>query len=104
MKTSEQNQRTHRRSPLDQAVVELVRIVRADGWTPDTAADELRRRFRGNPGVLRLLRARVARAMLERPTTLGMRATLTLERAQPSGEPKAPLGRDRQFRALEESR
>jgi hypothetical protein len=53
----------------------------ADGWRPETAARELLVRVRGDRRVLRLLRARVSRAMLERPTRITERATITLDHA-----------------------
>jgi len=68
------------RTRADRAALELVRIVVADGWTPSSAADELRVRVDGDLATLRLLRARVAKVMLQRPTRLGVRASITLER------------------------
>jgi hypothetical protein len=54
------------------------------GWDPDRAADDLRAGL-GDDRLLRLVRARVTRAMLERPTPTDVRALDTLDRAL--GEP-----------------
>lgn len=69
------------RTRVDQASIALLRSVMADGWRPETAARELLVRVRGDRRVLRLLRARVSRAMLERPTRITERATITLDHA-----------------------
>lgn len=83
--------RAPRRARLDLALVELFRIVRADSWAPETAARELRIRVRDDRFVLRMLRARIARVMLERPSQLGSRAAATLDHALPPGA-SAPQG------------
>jgi len=53
----------------------------ADGWRPERAAKELLTRVRGDHRVLRLMRAKLSRAMLERPTRITERAVLTLDHA-----------------------
>ena len=99
-----QDPRLDRRLRFDQALVELVRIVMADGWTPDKAAKELNSSVRNDRRVLRLLRARVAKTMLERPTRMGERASVTLDRALPSGEPASLMGPTRRAPAPEARR
>jgi hypothetical protein len=49
-------------------------------WNPDEAADDLRAGL-ADDRLLRLVRARVARAMLARPTPTDVRALDTLDRA-----------------------
>lgn len=66
---------------VDQASVVLLRAVMADHWRPDEAARELLRLVQDDRRVLQLLRARVSRKMLERPTRIAERATLTLDHA-----------------------
>jgi hypothetical protein len=70
-------------SRLDLAIVELVRLVLADDWQANAAGERLRLHVGEDQHVLRLLRARVAQAMLKRPSALGMRATATLAHALP---------------------
>lgn len=73
--------RTVRRCRTDQAVVALLRLVAdRDGWDLERAALDLRSQF-DDEGLLHLLRARVAHAMLDRPTPTDLRALATLERA-----------------------
>ena len=73
--------RTVRRCRTDQAVVALLRLVAdRDSWDLERAAADLRRQV-DDEGLLHLLRARVAHAMLERPTPTDLRALATLERA-----------------------
>jgi hypothetical protein len=69
------------RRPLHHAAAALLRLVMADGWRPEPAGRALRALVRGDVQVLRLLRARVARAMLDRPTPSDARALATLEQA-----------------------
>ncbi len=69
------------RRPLDRAAAAMMRLVMADGWRPEPAGRALRALVRGDARVLRLLHARVARAMLERPTAADARALATLEQA-----------------------
>lgn len=69
------------RRPLDRAAAALLRLVMADGWRPEPAGRALRALVRGDVRVLRLLHARVARAMLDRPTPSDARALATLEQA-----------------------
>ena len=59
----------------------LLRLVRSETWRPDKAASELRAWVHDDQMLLRLLHARVARAMLDRPTETDVRARATLERA-----------------------
>jgi hypothetical protein len=68
-------------TPLDNASRALVRSVMADGWQPEEAARDLVRRLHGDSLMLKLLRARVSRALLHRPTQIGRRAAATLDLA-----------------------
>ncbi len=76
---------------LDQACVALLRAVMADGWSAENAAHDLLHRVDDDRRLLKLLRARVSRVMLDRPTRIAERATATLDRAlatpvnQPAG-------------------
>ena len=72
---------THSRRPLDRAAAALLRLVMADGWRAEPAGRALRALVRGDVRLLRLLHARVARAMLDRPTPSDARALATLEQA-----------------------
>lgn len=81
MTTTALRNRTVGRSRVDQAAVALLRAVMADGWRADQAADELLLRTRGDSRLLRALRARVARAVLDRPTRIHNRATVTVDKA-----------------------
>lgn len=74
-------QRARRSSPLERAAATLLRLVRSDTWKPEPAAQDLRARVHNDQMLLRLLHARVARAMLDRPTETDVRARATLERA-----------------------
>lgn len=78
------------RSRADRAALELVRLVMADDWTPEAAGERLRAHVGGDPAVLRVLRACVAKVNLERSTPVGVRASLTLERTLSSGDPAVP--------------
>lgn len=69
------------RSRLDQASLVLLQAIRVDGWRADAAGRQLLARVHGDRRVLELLRARVARAMLARPTRTDLRAAATLESA-----------------------
>jgi hypothetical protein len=51
------------------------------GWGPEEAARRLRVRLNDDRRLMQLLRARVAHAMLERPTRTDERAFATLEHA-----------------------
>ena len=64
----------------------LLHLVMAEGWRAEPAGRALRALVRADTYVLRLLHARVARAMLDRPTAAGGRALATLEHAL-SGTP-----------------
>jgi hypothetical protein len=78
---------------LDQAVVALLRVVMVRGWGPEEAARDLRTRLDDDRLLLHLLRARVAHAMLERPTRTDERAFATLDCAL--GGPARPPERGR---------
>lgn len=69
------------RPRMDHAVLEMLRLVTADDWSTEVAAVRLREIAAGDERVLRHLRARVARALLERPTGAGVRAHAALELA-----------------------
>lgn len=76
------NRPRHRHdTPLDSASRALLRSVMAENWKPEEAARELLRRLDGNGLLLRLLRARVSRVLLARPTEIGTRAAATLDYA-----------------------
>ena len=83
--------RTAMRCRLDLAARTLMHLV-ADrrGWSRESAALELRARL-DDDQVLHLLRARVALAMLERPTPTDRRALATLEYALRPARSPAPL-------------
>lgn len=73
--------RTAQRCRTDRAAVALLRLVAdRDDWDLEKAAHELRSQF-DDVRLLQLLRARVAHAMLDRPTPTDLRALATLERA-----------------------
>ena len=71
--------RTRRR--VDLASVSLLKSVMSDTWRPDQAADDLLARVHDDRRVLRLMRARLSRAMLDRPTRIIERAAITLDHA-----------------------
>lgn len=77
--------------PLDHAAVALLRLVMSDGWRVEPAGRALRAMVHGDARVLRVLQARVARAMLERPTRTDVRARATIEQAL-AGLSVRPLG------------
>ena len=60
-------------------MVALLRVVRVRNWGPEEAALHLRARLDDDRVLLSLLRARVAHAMLDRPTRTDERAFATLE-------------------------
>lgn len=66
---------------VDQASVALLKAVMADDWRPEEAARDLLLLVHDDRRVLQLLRARVSRKLLERPTRIAERATLTLDHA-----------------------
>lgn len=76
---------THSRTPssrrVDQASVALWRSVMADDWAPEEAARGLLLQVRQDRRILRLLKARVSRVLLERSTRIAERAALTLDLA-----------------------
>jgi hypothetical protein len=63
-----------------------------EGWRPEDAARELLEAVRQDLRLLRLVRARIARAMLERPTGITERANLTLGLALANGSTAGPAG------------
>lgn len=69
------------RNRVDHASIALLRAVMADGWRPEKAARDLVTRVRGDRRVLRLMKAKLSRAMLDRPTRITERAVLTLDHA-----------------------
>lgn len=78
--------RTLFRSRVDHASATLLRSVMAAGWRPETAARELLATVRFDRRVLVLMRARVAKAALQRPTRITDRAAATLELALTTAE------------------
>jgi hypothetical protein len=84
--------RPRTRTRADHAFVALLRAVMAEGWRPDEAARELLETVRQDRRLLRLVRARISRAMLERPTGITERATLTLELALSTAVVENPSG------------
>ena len=88
------------RSRLDRASLVLLQATRVDDWRAEAAGRQLLARVQGDRRVLELLRARVARAMLTRPTRTDLRAAATLESAmgmlrlpEPAGPPSMPAQR-----------
>lgn len=73
--------RPRTRTRLDYAFRSLLRAVMADGWRPEKAANELLASVHDDRRVLRLLRARLSRAMLERPSRITERARVTVDHA-----------------------
>jgi hypothetical protein len=73
------HRRPRTRTRADHAFVALLRAVMVEGWRPEEAARELLEAVRQDLRLLRLVRARISRAMLERPTGITERATLTLD-------------------------
>lgn len=77
--TSRRSLRAPAPTRLDQAALVLTRVVMVRGWCPEEAARQLRARLDDDRLLLHLLRARVASAMLHRPTGTDERAFATLE-------------------------
>lgn len=69
------------RRPLNRAAAGLLRLVMAEGWRVEPAGRAMRALTGGDTRLLRLLHARVARVMLDRPTAADARALATLEQA-----------------------
>jgi hypothetical protein len=69
------------RTRLAYAAAVLLRVVRSRGWCAESAAHELRSRLDDDRDLIRLLNARVSRAMLSRPTRTDARAHATLQLA-----------------------
>jgi hypothetical protein len=81
MTTAAHHIRPYGRSRVDQATIALLRTAMSDGWRPDQAAEELLLRTRGDSRLLRLVRAKLSRSMLDRPTRIHQRATLIVDKA-----------------------
>jgi len=64
----------------------------ADGWRAEPAGRALRALVRGDTQLLRVLHARVARAMLDRPTAADARALATLEQALAGSLTRSRMG------------
>jgi hypothetical protein len=77
-----------RRNESDLVILELVRLVRQEPWSPERAARRLLDK-RPSSGALRLARARVLRAQHERDSAVVARAASTIREAlaQLDGEP-----------------
>ncbi len=73
--------RTRHGKPLDLASRALMHAVMADGWHPDDAARWLLTAIHDDRRLLRLLRARVLLAVLDRPSEMTARAEATLDSA-----------------------
>jgi hypothetical protein len=74
-------------TPLDHALRVLLRVVMVRGWGPEEAARHLRIRLNDDRRLMQLLRARVAQAMVERPTGTDERAFATLKYALGEQDP-----------------
>jgi hypothetical protein len=70
--------RPARPTRLAYAAAVLLRVVTVRGWRAETAASDLRTRLHDDRTLLRLLQAKVSRAMLVRPTETDERAHATL--------------------------
>lgn len=68
-------------SRRDRAALLLLREVRSESWEPQLAARELLARLGPDRLLLELLRARVARRLLARPSLTDLRASETLTTA-----------------------
>lgn len=79
------------RRPLARAASGLMRLVMAEGWRAEPAGSAMRALVRGDTRLLRLLHARVARAMLDRPTAADARALATLDEALACSPPPPQL-------------
>ena len=69
-----------RLTAADRGLMELFRLVQEETWRPVAAAQHLREVI-GDPLVLRLMAARVHRAIEDRPSDIATRAALTLAHA-----------------------
>lgn len=74
----ERTARPARPTRLAYAAAVLAREVTERGWRAETAAHDLRAKLHDDRPLLRLLQAKVARAMLTRPTEIDERAHATL--------------------------
>lgn len=75
-------------SRANKACAVLLRSVMSDDWQPEVAARTLLDEIHDDPRLLRILRAKVSRVMLTRPTQIADRAAATLDCAV-----AAPLAR-----------
>lgn len=82
--------RTRHSKPLERASRALFHAVMADGWHPDEAARSLLAAVHDDHRLLRVLRARVLRALLDRPSELTSRAEATLDSALGTRVPHQP--------------
>lgn len=73
--------RSRSRTRLDHASIALLRSVMADDWRPEKIVPELLATVHGDRRVLVLMRAKLSRATLERPTRITGRAILALDQA-----------------------
>lgn len=71
--------RPRQRSRADRACASLLKVAMAEDWQAETAARELLAEIHEDARLLRILRARVSRAMLLRPTAIANRAAATLD-------------------------
>jgi hypothetical protein len=74
--------RPHGANALDRAARSLTRSVLSPDWDPRIAAEALLDGVGDDPALLRVLRAKLARAMLGRSTLVLERAVATLDQAQ----------------------
>lgn len=87
------------RGRVDVVARDLFRLARDDTWDREQAAELLRTNVRGDVALLRSLRARIARARLQRPSELAARAAATVELALERQAPPRRLTPPRQRRA-----
>lgn len=80
-----------RRHEVDLVILELLRLVSDESWSPRRAAGTLRRRV-PDESVLRGARRRVVRALAERPSRVARRAAATLDAALDGPSVGRPLG------------
>lgn len=80
------------RNRLDHASVVLLRSVMAENWQAERAGRDLLRRLHDDRRTLELLRARVARALLGRPTRIAQRAAATVDCALSALAEDRPAG------------
>ncbi len=78
------------RDEADLVILELIRLVTEDSWTPRRAAATLRRRT-PNESALREARRCVLRALADRRSTGARRAAATLDAALELARARRPL-------------